>query len=96
MKIISLKLPESLDDELSAVAARRGVTKSALLREALASYLGHVDAQAGEVREPTAPYGDAEETPKRSFLELAGDLVGCLEGPPDLASNPEHMRGFGK
>lgn len=33
---------------------------------------------------------------KGSFLELAGDLVGRLEGPGDLSYNPEHMRDFGK
>lgn len=33
---------------------------------------------------------------KGSFLELAGDLVGRLEGPGDLSYNPEHMRDFGQ
>lgn len=32
-----------------------------------------------------------------SALELAGDLVGCLEGgPPDLSTNPKYMEGFGE
>jgi predicted transcriptional regulator len=31
-----------------------------------------------------------------SALELAGDLVGCAEGPGDLSANPEHMEGFGE
>ena len=31
-----------------------------------------------------------------SCLELAGDLVGCVEGPRDLSTNPRHMRGFGQ
>ena len=29
------------------------------------------------------------------FLELAGDLVGCVEGPGDLSHNPKRMRGYG-
>ncbi len=34
---------------------------------------------------------------KLSFLELAGDLVGCLKGGPrDLSTNPKYMRGFGR
>jgi metal-responsive CopG/Arc/MetJ family transcriptional regulator len=33
---------------------------------------------------------------KRSALDLAGDLVGCLHGPGDLSTNPKYMRGFGK
>jgi hypothetical protein len=101
MKILSLKLPASLDAELEAAAARRGTTKSALLRAALASYLGHLshgDAPppADEVREPDPPYGEAEEPAAPSFLSLAGDLAGCVEGPADLSSNPEHLRGFGR
>jgi predicted transcriptional regulator len=31
-----------------------------------------------------------------SIAELAADLVGSVEGPPDLATNPKYMRGFGK
>ena len=28
-------------------------------------------------------------------LSLAQDLVGCLDGARDLATNPKHMTGFG-
>lgn len=31
-----------------------------------------------------------------SFLELAGDLVGSVEGPQDLSVNKSYMRGYGK
>lgn len=32
-----------------------------------------------------------------SFLEVAGDLIGCLEGlPPDLSTNKSYMAGFGE
>ena len=31
-----------------------------------------------------------------SCLDLAGDLVGSIEGPADLSVNPQHMSGFGK
>lgn len=32
-----------------------------------------------------------------SFLELAGDLIGSLEGlPPDLSTNKNYMAGFGE
>jgi predicted transcriptional regulator len=33
---------------------------------------------------------------KRSVTELAGDLVGSLEGPGDLSTNPKYMEGFGE
>ncbi len=31
-----------------------------------------------------------------SALDLAGDLVGCFEGPGDLSTNPKYMEGYGK
>ena len=39
MRAVSLKLPESLDNRLAAVAAERSETKSAVVREALETYL---------------------------------------------------------
>ena len=33
---------------------------------------------------------------KGSFLELAGDLVGCLEGPGDLSCNKKHLDNYGR
>jgi Ribbon-helix-helix protein, copG family len=32
---------------------------------------------------------------KGTFLELAGDLIGCLEGPGDLSYNKKHFKTFG-
>jgi predicted DNA-binding protein len=31
-----------------------------------------------------------------SFYDLASDLIGKFEGPPDLATNPKYMEGFGR
>ncbi|MCK8600509.1 ribbon-helix-helix domain-containing protein [Desulfoferrobacter suflitae] len=31
-----------------------------------------------------------------SCLALAGDLAGCVHGPPDLATNPKHLDDYGK
>ncbi len=34
---------------------------------------------------------------KGSVLDLAGDLIGCLDGgPDDLAHNKKHMKGYGR
>jgi metal-responsive CopG/Arc/MetJ family transcriptional regulator len=33
---------------------------------------------------------------KGSIAELAADLIGCFDGPTDLATNPKYMRGFGR
>jgi metal-responsive CopG/Arc/MetJ family transcriptional regulator len=34
--------------------------------------------------------------PRRSVTALAGDLVGSLDRPRDLATNPRHIAGYGK
>jgi hypothetical protein len=31
-----------------------------------------------------------------SCLDLCADLVGCFEGPTDLASNKKYMEGYGR
>ena len=33
---------------------------------------------------------------RRSCLDAARDLVGCLEGPTDLSHNKKRLRGFGQ
>jgi len=41
MKTLSLKLPDSLESQVASSARRRGVSKSALVREALEEYLAN-------------------------------------------------------
>jgi len=50
------------------------------------------------VREALERYlDDAQEVRRGSFLDLAGDLVGCVkDAPADLSSNPRHLADFGK
>lgn len=80
MKVLSLKVPESLERKLAAAVKRRKAPKSVVVREALERYLD----------DPSAP-------PKGSFLDLAGDLAGCVtDAPADLSSNPRHLGDFGK
>jgi len=38
---------------------------------------------------------DAIDAPDDSFLSGIEEIVGSVEGPVDLASNPKHMEGFG-
>jgi metal-responsive CopG/Arc/MetJ family transcriptional regulator len=38
MRVVSIKLPEDLDDELTEIAKRRNASRSAILREALESF----------------------------------------------------------
>jgi Arc/MetJ-type ribon-helix-helix transcriptional regulator len=82
MKTISLKLADELLRELERAARERGQSKSEVVRVALAQFLSN-----GQRAESTRPI---------SALELAGDLVGCAEGPGDLSTNPKYMEGYGK
>jgi Arc/MetJ-type ribon-helix-helix transcriptional regulator len=80
VKVLSVKVPEALDRKITAAVKRRGVQKSSVVREALERYLD-----------------ETHEARKGSFLDLAGDLIGCVkDAPPDLASNPKHLEGYGR
>jgi hypothetical protein len=82
MKTISLKLPAGLHARLDRAARHRKQSKSELVRTALEQFLN------GKHRaEPAGPV---------SALVLAGDLVGCAEGPGDLSADPRYMEGFGE
>jgi len=38
-----------------------------------------------------------EQSQQRSFLEAAQEFIGCVDGGPgDLATNKQHMQGFGE
>jgi len=37
-----------------------------------------------------------EKAPGDSAFELIADLVGSVHGPVDLATNPKHMRSYGR
>jgi metal-responsive CopG/Arc/MetJ family transcriptional regulator len=46
MSIVSLKMPDELASQLSAAAQKRGMSRSALLRDALESYLSQAEASS--------------------------------------------------
>ena len=53
--------------------------------------------QAELLREGLTLRLDAETKRRQgSVLDLIEDLVGSLEGPRDLGSNPKYLRGFGE
>lgn len=84
MAVISLKLTEALDAQLTQQAHRRRLSKSELVRRALTAFL-----QSSEQ--------DVEGSAPQSAADLLADLVGCCEdGPVDLSSNPACMSDFGK
>jgi hypothetical protein len=79
MKPRSLKLSPKLEESLTSYATARGTSASSVVREALEVYL--VDAQsAGR---------------PQSFAARAADLAGCVDGPPDLSTNPAHIAAYG-
>jgi metal-responsive CopG/Arc/MetJ family transcriptional regulator len=80
MKAISLKLTEHLLRKLERTARERGQSKSEVVRAALEQFLN----------------GERPAHRPVSALELAGDLVGSVEGPGDLSTNPKYMEGFGE
>ena len=83
MAVISLKLSEDLDAQLTEQAQRRRLSKSELVRRALTTFL-QTSEQA------------IESSASPSAVDLLADLVGCCEdGPADLSSNPTYLSGFG-
>jgi Arc/MetJ-type ribon-helix-helix transcriptional regulator len=75
VRTISFKLPDALDDALAELARRRGMSKSAVVREGLEALTG---------------------AKRRSVTGAAGELVGCLDGPPDLSTAETHLDGYGE
>ena len=84
MAVISLKLPEALDAQLTEQAQRRRLSKSELVRRAVTAFLQTTE-------------DGLEASMPRSAVDLVADLVGCCDGgPADLSSNPHFLSGFGE
>ena len=82
MHLLTVKLPDELERELERAAAGRGVSKSRLVREAIASHLARPRRKAGRFV---------------SALDLAGDLVGSIRrSPRGLATDPKFLADFGE
>jgi metal-responsive CopG/Arc/MetJ family transcriptional regulator len=82
MKSISLKLPAGLHAKLDRASIHRKQSKSDIVRAALELYLNSSYSPNGKQT--------------ISALELAGDLVGCSDGPHDLSTNPDYLKGYGQ
>ena len=79
MITMTCKLPAKLASELETLARTERRSKSALVREALETWL-----KAQRRRHPVRAYDIVKH--------LCGSIKG---GPSDLATNPKHMKGFG-
>ena len=83
LAVISLKLTEALDAQLTEQAHRRRLSKSELVRRALTAFLQSSDL-------------GAEGGSSQSAADLLADLVGCCQGAPaDLSSNTAYLSDFG-
>ncbi len=77
-------------------------TLSLKLPDELDVRVGAVAKQRGSsksevVRSALEAYLAGEASPiPGSALDLAGDLVGALDGPVDLSCHEKHMRGYGE
>lgn len=79
MTMISLKLPDELLARMDAVVNAKRTSRSALLREALEEKL-----EVAAINSPPSLY------------DRSADLCGKeSSGVGDLASNPNHLEGFG-
>jgi hypothetical protein len=77
---ITCKVPKKLAAKLESIARKERRPEAAVLREAL------------ELR-----LKGAEPHRKVAAYDLVRHLAGKLHGAPaDLATNPEHLRGFGE
>jgi Ribbon-helix-helix protein, copG family len=78
---LTVKVPEALERSIAIAARRERVTKSELIRRAMAKYV----AQIGE------------DHKFQSALDLAGGLIGSVRGGPvDLATNAKYMDDYGR
>jgi predicted transcriptional regulator len=81
MKAITLKLPDTLDHQLTHFAqAHKGLSKSAIVRQAIELYLS------------MAPQASAQ-----SCAVAAKKWAGIItHAPADLSSNPAYLEDFGR
>ena len=80
MPTLTLKVPETLAEQLQRVSSQRRVPKSQIVREALETALRQ------ECHQSTLSAHDR-------MKPGCGIVKG---GPRDLASNPKHLEGFGR
>jgi len=81
-----MKVTPEQKARIKRLAQREGTTaKEAILRL--------VD---GAMQEPVEAAGNTVSARPGSFLDGIEHLIGSLEGPPDLSTNPRHLEGFGE
>ena len=80
MATINCKIPEELNNQLEAEAARTKVPKSALVRKALKRSL-------------PLPKKKLQKSAFQSVKDLCGLIQ---NGPKDVSTNPKYLKDFGR
>jgi hypothetical protein len=80
MERINVRVESPLKQKLEVEARQKGVSPSAIVRQALEEHFGR-----------EAPAENARQMAER--LGILGSIKGL---PHDLTSNPEYMEGFGR
>lgn len=57
--------------------------------------LDFVEFLASRATPPTQAF-TTNQTTEISFAQAAGQYIGSVEGPGDLSTNPEYMKGYGQ
>jgi len=81
---ITVEVTSDQKRRLDQLADRKGVSPAIIIRNLIGKEL---DLE-GEDASPDPPDG--------SFLDGIEHLIGSVEGPSDLSTNPEHMEGYGR
>ena len=80
MTTITCKIEESLDAELEAVVRKQGISKSEFVRQALEDRLQ-----------------EHKQSASLSAYDVMKEACGIVkQGPLYLATNPQHLRNFGR
>ena len=72
------------------------------LPDELHAKLVHASQQRGAAKSDVvrdaleAYFAGAQNGGTVSCADLAGDLIGSVSGPADLATNPKHLRSYGR
>lgn len=69
-----------------------------IIKEKLRTYSKRKGLSKSEiVRNALNEYFEKDDFEKQgTFFNLASDLAGSVDGPPDLSTNKEHLSGYGQ
>lgn len=83
---ITIEITPEQKRQIEWLAEQKGVSPEAAVRAAIEQGLVTVPSNGDDVEVEVQP---------GSFLDGIEHLVGSVEGPSDLSTNPKHMEGYG-